>query len=111
MIVLDRIELRRGARVLLSEASVTLHPGEKIGLVGRNGAGKSSLFSLLAGRLHEERGELLNYVASGIVGDGLTKDFEDIKFQEANTAWMAYFSCSCGSVGKSRPISFLTSFL
>ena len=45
MIVLDRIELRRGARVLLSEASVTLHPGEKIGLVGRNGAGKSSLFS------------------------------------------------------------------
>ena len=57
MIVLDRIELRRGARVLLSEASVTLHPGEKIGLVGRNGAGKSSLFSLLAGRLHEERGE------------------------------------------------------
>ena len=57
MIVLDRIELRRGARVLLSEASVTLHTGEKIGLVGRNGAGKSSLFSLLAGRLHEERGE------------------------------------------------------
>ncbi len=56
MIVLDGIELRRGARVLLSQASVTLHPGEKIGLVGRNGAGKSSLFSLLAGRLHEDQG-------------------------------------------------------
>ncbi|MEY2660945.1 MAG: hypothetical protein RLZZ123_2117 [Pseudomonadota bacterium] len=58
MIVLDGIELRRGARVLLSEASVTLHPGEKIGLVGRNGAGKSSLFALLAGRLHEDRGSI-----------------------------------------------------
>ncbi len=57
MIVLDGIELRRGARVLLTEASVTLHPGEKIGLVGRNGAGKSSLFALLAGRLHEDRGQ------------------------------------------------------
>ena len=57
MIVLDGIELRRGARVLLSGASVTLHPAEKIGLVGRNGAGKSSLFALLAGRLHEDRGE------------------------------------------------------
>ena len=56
MIVLDGIELRRGARVLLSEASVTLHPGEKIGLVGRNGAGKSSLFALFAGRLHEDKG-------------------------------------------------------
>ncbi len=56
MIVLEGIELRRGARVLLTEASVSLHPGEKIGLVGRNGAGKSSLFALLAGRLHEDRG-------------------------------------------------------
>ena len=57
MIVLDRIELRRGARVLLKDASVALHPGEKIGLVGRNGAGKSSLFALLAGRLHEDQGQ------------------------------------------------------
>ncbi len=57
MIVLEGIELRRGARILLTDASVTLHPGEKIGLVGRNGAGKSSLFALLAGRLHEDQGQ------------------------------------------------------
>ncbi len=57
MIVLEGIELRRGARVLLADASVTLHPGEKIGLVGRNGAGKSSLFALFAGRLHEDQGQ------------------------------------------------------
>ena len=57
MIVLKNIVLRRGARVLLDSASVTLNPGEKIGLVGRNGAGKSSLFALLNGSLHEDAGD------------------------------------------------------
>ena len=57
MIQLDGIRLRRGTRVILDEARLTLHPGEKVGLVGRNGAGKSSLFALLAGRLQEDQGE------------------------------------------------------
>jgi ATP-binding cassette subfamily F protein 3 len=39
-------------------ANVTLQPGEKIGLIGRNGAGKSSLFSLLTGRLHADAGDV-----------------------------------------------------
>ncbi len=43
--------------MLLDGASVTLNPGEKVGLVGRNGAGKSSLFALLNGSLHEDAGE------------------------------------------------------
>jgi ATP-binding cassette, subfamily F, member 3 len=51
MITLRGITLRRGTKVVLDQASVTLQPGEKIGLIGRNGAGKSSLFSLLTGRL------------------------------------------------------------
>ena len=58
MIVLRDVTLRRGVKVVLSGASVTLHPGEKVGLVGRNGAGKSSLFSLLTGRLHADAGEV-----------------------------------------------------
>ncbi|TSE20527.1 putative ABC transporter ATP-binding protein YheS [Tepidimonas alkaliphilus] len=58
MIVLRDVTLRRGAKVVLERASVTLHAGEKIGLVGRNGAGKSSLFALLLGELHEDAGEL-----------------------------------------------------
>ena len=41
-----------------SSASVTLQPGEKVGLVGRNGAGKSSLFALLADRLHADAGDV-----------------------------------------------------
>ncbi len=57
MITLKNVTLRRSAKVLLEHASVTLNPGEKVGLVGRNGAGKSSLFALLNGNLHEDAGE------------------------------------------------------
>ncbi|MFN4103879.1 MAG: ATP-binding cassette domain-containing protein, partial [Tepidimonas sp.] len=58
MITLRDVTLRRGAKVVLEGASVTIHPGEKVGLVGRNGAGKSSLFALWRGELHEDRGEV-----------------------------------------------------
>ena len=57
MITLKNVTLRRSAKVLLDQASVTLNPGEKVGLVGRNGAGKSSLFALFNGSLHEDGGE------------------------------------------------------
>jgi ATP-binding cassette subfamily F protein 3 len=57
MITLKNVVLRRGAKVLLDGASVTINPGEKVGLVGRNGAGKSSLFALFNGSLHEDGGE------------------------------------------------------
>jgi ATP-binding cassette, subfamily F, member 3 len=57
MINLKNVVLRRGAKILLDSASVTINPGEKVGLVGRNGAGKSSLFALLNGGLHEDSGD------------------------------------------------------
>jgi ATP-binding cassette, subfamily F, member 3 len=57
MINLKNVVLRRGAKILLDSASITINPGEKVGLVGRNGAGKSSLFALLNGGLHEDSGE------------------------------------------------------
>ena len=49
MINLKNVTLRRGTKVLLDQASVTLNPGEKVGLIGRNGAGKSSLLKIVAG--------------------------------------------------------------
>ena len=58
MLVLSQLSLRRGVKLVLDRTSVTVNPGEKIGLVGRNGAGKSSLFSLLAGRLSADAGDL-----------------------------------------------------
>ncbi|WP_168792755.1 ABC-F family ATP-binding cassette domain-containing protein [Paraburkholderia aromaticivorans] len=57
MISVRNVTLRRGVNVVLDHASVTFTPGEKIGLVGRNGAGKSSFFGLLNGTLHEDSGE------------------------------------------------------
>ncbi|MDE1005610.1 MAG: ATP-binding cassette domain-containing protein [Paraburkholderia fungorum] len=57
MISVRNVTLRRGVNVVLDNASVTFTPGEKIGLVGRNGAGKSSFFGLLNGSLHEDSGE------------------------------------------------------
>ncbi|MGL6072327.1 ABC-F family ATP-binding cassette domain-containing protein [Craterilacuibacter sp.] len=57
MIILKNVALRRGSKVLLDNTSVSLNPGEKVGLVGRNGAGKSSLFAMLNGTLHEDSGD------------------------------------------------------
>ena len=58
MLVLNDISLRRGVKLVLDRTSVTLQPGEKIGLVGRNGAGKSSLFALLTAKLQSDGGEV-----------------------------------------------------
>ncbi|MDR1275196.1 MAG: ATP-binding cassette domain-containing protein [Candidatus Accumulibacter sp.] len=57
MIALKELTLRRGAKTLLDKVTVTLNPGEKIGLVGRNGAGKSSFIALIDGSLHEDGGD------------------------------------------------------
>jgi ATP-binding cassette, subfamily F, member 3 len=58
MITLRNITLRRGTKVVLQGANLVLQPGEKVGLIGRNGAGKSSLFALLTNRLHADAGDV-----------------------------------------------------
>src|SRR4051812_6979035 len=57
MIRLSQLTLIRGTKVLLEAADVALNPGDKIGLIGANGTGKSSLFALLRGELHQDQGE------------------------------------------------------
>ncbi|KIF82601.1 ATP-binding cassette domain-containing protein [Noviherbaspirillum autotrophicum] len=58
MIRFQQVSLIRGIKPLLDNADVTLNPGEKIGLIGANGAGKSSLFALLRGELHADQGSV-----------------------------------------------------
>jgi len=48
----------RGIKPLLEQVDITLNPGDKIGLIGANGAGKSSLFAMLRGELHPDQGEI-----------------------------------------------------
>ncbi|MFF7055721.1 ABC-F family ATP-binding cassette domain-containing protein [Achromobacter spanius] len=56
MIRATGLTLRRGTKVLLDSAEFVVHPGERVGIVGKNGAGKSSLFALLTGALDLDAG-------------------------------------------------------
>ncbi|MEL0036093.1 MAG: ATP-binding cassette domain-containing protein, partial [Gammaproteobacteria bacterium] len=58
MLVFQSAALRRGTKILFQDASLTLHQGEKIGVIGHNGCGKSSLFKLLVNELETDSGSV-----------------------------------------------------
>jgi ATP-binding cassette subfamily F protein 3 len=58
MIRFSNVSLMRGTKPLLQDADLTLNPGDKIGLIGANGAGKSSLFGMLRNELHPDQGAI-----------------------------------------------------
>ncbi len=58
MIALRQVSFARAGRPLVVDASVQLHAGWRVGVVGANGCGKSSLFALLADELHAESGDV-----------------------------------------------------
>ena len=58
MIALRQVALQRGTQTLLDNADVTLNNGVKAGIIGANGAGKSSLFKLLLGELAPDQGDV-----------------------------------------------------
>lgn len=58
MIRFQQVSLARGVKPLLDNVDLTLNPGDKIGLIGANGAGKSSLFAILRGELHADQGKI-----------------------------------------------------
>ena len=58
MITASELGLDRGAKNLITSSSFTIHPNHKVGLVGANGCGKSSLFAALLGELQPDTGDL-----------------------------------------------------
>ncbi len=58
MIQLQHISLQRGPKFLLDAADLTIYPGQKVGLIGGNGTGKSTLFQMLLGKLASDTGTL-----------------------------------------------------
>ena len=59
MLSLNNVSLRRGRKLLFENASFQVHAGQRLGLVGANGCGKTSLFSMLLGELENDGGDLV----------------------------------------------------
>ena len=58
MIEIKNLTLQRGLKVLLEQAALSLAPGRRVGLIGKNGSGKSSLFALLKGEITADKGDV-----------------------------------------------------
>ncbi len=58
MLSLNNVALRRGTEILFENTSLTIHQGNKVGLIGANGSGKTSLFKLILAELEADRGSI-----------------------------------------------------
>lgn len=58
MLKFTQLSLRRGPRELLQDVNLTIHHGQRVGITGSNGVGKSSLFALILGSLHADAGDV-----------------------------------------------------
>ncbi|HQT25349.1 MAG TPA: ATP-binding cassette domain-containing protein, partial [Burkholderiales bacterium] len=58
MISLKQVSLYRGGNPLLLDVDISIHDGQKVGITGANGCGKSSFFSLLKHELHQDSGDV-----------------------------------------------------
>ena len=58
MITLRNLSLQRGTKQLFQQVSFTIHARQKVGFIGANGCGKSSLLELLRGQIHQDAGEV-----------------------------------------------------
>ena len=75
MISFTNLALRRGPNLLFEDASFIIHRDKKVGLIGANGAGKTSLFKMITGELDVEEGYLdyphdlrISYLAQEVPG-------------------------------------------
>ncbi|XXQ69309.1 ATP-binding cassette domain-containing protein [Neisseriaceae bacterium B1] len=57
MIKIKNLTLQRGTKVLLDQATATINPRQRVGLIGKNGTGKSSLFALIKGEITQDSGD------------------------------------------------------
>ena len=96
MFTLDAISLRLGGHVILDRARAALPPRSRVGLVGRNGAGKSSLLKLIAGEYEPDGGRIeapsgmrIGYVAQEAPGGSATPFETVLAAAEERTALLA----------------------
>lgn len=58
MLEIKKLSVQRGIKVLLNQASLTINPKQRVGLIGKNGTGKSSLFALIKGEITPDAGDI-----------------------------------------------------
>ena len=58
MLRIENLTYRIGPRVLLDQVKATINPGHRVGFVGRNGTGKTTLFKLISGELEADDGAI-----------------------------------------------------
>jgi len=93
--------LRRGTRVLIAGATFSLFRGEKVGITGANGTGKSSLLALIQGELHPEAGSFempSNLEVAHVSQELLPSDQEAIEFYST-----AMRNCASSKAGSPQP--------
>lgn len=76
MISVNKIQLMRGSQILLQESSLVLKNNQKLGLVGRNGSGKTSFFNVLSGSIPLEVGDVS--VPAGLRVSIMAQEISDI---------------------------------
>lgn len=83
MLKFTNLSLRRGPRELLQDVDLTIHNGQKVGITGSNGVGKSSLFALILGHLHADSGDIFlpkNLVISHVAQETPALDVTSIEY-------------------------------
>ena len=83
MLKFSQLSLRRGSRELLQDVNFTIHNGQKVGITGSNGVGKSSLFALILGQLHADAGDIFlpkDLVIAHVAQETLALDTSAIEY-------------------------------
>ena len=75
LIRFDKVSLRFGDHMILTEADLAIEPGERVCLIGRNGAGKSTTFKLISGEIDADSGEIVP--KTSLVVSQLTQSLPD----------------------------------
>lgn len=105
MLELKHLALQRGDRLLLQDVSLRIHPGQKVGVTGANGCGKTSLFSLIQGRLQPDGGELSlppDWVIADVAQEMPDTDASAIDHVlQGDTRWWA-LSCAIAAAERDR---------
>ena len=87
---LEHISKNLGGRVILDEASVGIEAGEKVGIIGINGTGKSTLLSIIAGAMEPDEGEVIRQNGLRISYLSQNPDFDTKKTLLENVTSMVY---------------------